>query len=418
MHVNALLTRAGFIGALAASVLSLGGTSTPANAWPIELEEGAPIDGPHHPINLLNVYAHLTERLFDSDQPIFRLTAPVPTEIPGAEDAQAPKLAGGGATASATADALPPVAQHDPDALHAMFAEDPKGPCLSVGRAHDGRLLNGVPLKTRPGVIARKGRNWGTSETVAAIYQAVDTVRALYPDTPDLAVGDLSRKHGGKLRPHKSHQSGRDADIAYYVMRRPHPGGLSHVSPKQLDAPRTFTFIESLLGAGVEYIFIDYRLQKPLYEYARDKAGKSESWLRKTFAYPRGRKARAVISHLRGHDTHLHVRLRSPEAVAAARSESNKAYKRAALSKIRGIHAESLDSRFLKVSHKVRRGESLIRIAKRYRVDLDDLLRWNRIKRSKLIRPGDRLTVYKKRVSRKSRRCKKKGKRRKGCPRS
>ena len=76
MHVNALLTRAGFIGALAASVLSLGGTSTPANAWPIELEEGAPIDGPHHPINLLNVYAHLTERLFDSDQPIFRLTAP------------------------------------------------------------------------------------------------------------------------------------------------------------------------------------------------------------------------------------------------------------------------------------------------------------------------------------------------------
>lgn len=47
-----------------------------------------------------------------------------------------------------------------------------------------------------------------------------------------------------------------------------------------------------------------------------------------------------------------------------------------------------------KLRYTVRRGDSLYRIASRFRVTVNDLLRWNSIERNKILRPGDRLTMY------------------------
>lgn len=304
---------------------------------------------------------------------------------------------------------------HDPTELHRLLASDPLSPSLSVGKASGGRLLNGVPLKSRPGLRTRDGRNWGTAETVAAIHRAVDRVRQQHPNTPDLAVGDLSRKRGGRMRPHKSHQSGRDADIAYYVKRRPHPRGLTKTNRKSLDVARSWALIEGLLEAGVEYMFIDYKLQKPLYNYAKKIAGKDEAYLNRVFSYPRGRKSHAgIIRHLRGHATHLHVRFHSAEAVAAARRLRDTPEVQRALAKARKA------DRGIKLSYKVRKGDNLIRIARRHGLKAKDIKKWNGLKTGALLRPGQRLTIYRKRVSRKSRRCRKgrKGKRKRGCPRT
>ncbi|MCH2137335.1 MAG: penicillin-insensitive murein endopeptidase, partial [Phycisphaerales bacterium] len=192
------------INALAlASALVVSGQSS---AWSLDLPESAPLDSPTAPVNIIAAYAQIAEQLQGADALLQHLTAPISNDAEW--DIEVSRR---------VADTLAPAAQHDAASIHKLYAEDPDGPCISGGAAHDGRLLNGVPLHTRPGVVTRKGRNWGTAETVAAIYRAVDLVRAKFPDTPDLAIGDLSRKHGGKLRPHKSHQSGRDADIAYYV---------------------------------------------------------------------------------------------------------------------------------------------------------------------------------------------------------
>lgn len=47
-----------------------------------------------------------------------------------------------------------------------------------------------------------------------------------------------------------------------------------------------------------------------------------------------------------------------------------------------------------KVGYRVRRGDSLYRIAKRFRVATDDITRWNGIQKSSILRPGQALTLY------------------------
>ncbi len=47
-----------------------------------------------------------------------------------------------------------------------------------------------------------------------------------------------------------------------------------------------------------------------------------------------------------------------------------------------------------KVGYRVRRGDSLSRIAQRFRVGTDDISRWNGIRKSSILRPGQSLTLY------------------------
>ncbi len=47
-----------------------------------------------------------------------------------------------------------------------------------------------------------------------------------------------------------------------------------------------------------------------------------------------------------------------------------------------------------KLSYVVRSGDSLYLIANRFRVTVNDLVRWNNIDRNKILRPGQKLTMY------------------------
>ncbi len=47
-----------------------------------------------------------------------------------------------------------------------------------------------------------------------------------------------------------------------------------------------------------------------------------------------------------------------------------------------------------KLNYTVRSGDSLYRIAQRFRVTVSDLVRWNGISRNKILRPGEKLTMY------------------------
>ena len=47
-----------------------------------------------------------------------------------------------------------------------------------------------------------------------------------------------------------------------------------------------------------------------------------------------------------------------------------------------------------KLNYTVRRGDSLYRIASRFRITIADLVRWNSIDKNKILRPGQRLTMY------------------------
>jgi hypothetical protein len=60
--------------------------------------------------------------------------------------------------------------------------------------------VNGVQLPPKPRwEFARTAELWGTSETMAFIEIAIDTVFELFADTPPIIIGDISGENGGKL---------------------------------------------------------------------------------------------------------------------------------------------------------------------------------------------------------------------------
>ena len=47
-----------------------------------------------------------------------------------------------------------------------------------------------------------------------------------------------------------------------------------------------------------------------------------------------------------------------------------------------------------KLRYTVRNGDSLYLIAQRFRVSIDQIARWNSIDKNKILRPGQRITMY------------------------
>ncbi|HJL17950.1 MAG TPA: penicillin-insensitive murein endopeptidase [Sandaracinaceae bacterium LLY-WYZ-13_1] len=87
----------------------------------------------------------------------------------------------------------------------------------SIGRTDQGRLEHGVRLRETPHVVRMSGgTTFGTEELVGLIHRAAARVHEESPG-PRLLVGDLSRRGGGRLRPHSSHRNGRDADLGFYL---------------------------------------------------------------------------------------------------------------------------------------------------------------------------------------------------------
>jgi murein endopeptidase len=253
--------------------------------------------------------------------------------------------------------------------------------CVSVGEPSNGWLIGGRTLPGSERILVRDGRNFGTPEMVEAIVAGVDAVHSRHPGAHRLVTGDLSRREGGRLSPHLSHQSGRDADIGYYLHTHVPPRWFRKASRESLDVPRTWAFVSSLLKDGkVEYIFMDYRLQRLLYEHARDSVKLGAGALSRTFSYPRGRGARVgVIRHLKGHRDHMHVRFHSRTSVANQRGYA----------KEHGADALKPTAR----RATVRKGWTLSHIAKKYRTSVAKLRSWNKLRRGATLYPGDRLIV-------------------------
>ncbi|MFH1436169.1 MAG: penicillin-insensitive murein endopeptidase [Pseudomonadota bacterium] len=190
----------------------------------------------------------------------------------------------------------------------------PKKTAESAGSATSGKLLNGERMPWGPGyTLKAPSFVFGTSETITHIVNCIGEVQKEFKGTHDLVVGDLSKQGGGKFKPHKSHASGRDADIGYYHNGFS-PNKFVKASAGNLDGPRTMHFISCLADTQkVEYVFVSYYVQKLLYKYLQ-KQKTAESLLTKLFQYPRPISNRlGLIRHDPGHDNHMHVRFVCPD---------------------------------------------------------------------------------------------------------
>jgi LysM repeat protein len=206
----------------------------------------------------------------------------------------------------------------DPDRIRigqelVLYVEGPERLSESVGSANRGRLVNGEQLpRHRAYRIRDRDRAWGTNETINYLIEGFDAVRRANRRAPRVMIHDLSDQDGGFLRGHRSHQSGRDADIGYYQVRSNCPDNVcpfEDVDADDLDVETEWTLLRHWIrNERVQYIFIDYSLQEALYEYARSQ-GASRRQLDEWFQYPHGRRsARGIIRHEPNHADHMHVR--------------------------------------------------------------------------------------------------------------
>lgn len=196
-----------------------------------------------------------------------------------------------------------------------------RGIAMSMGAPNKGQLQGGLLLKESDALrfLPNHHRRWGLPQLVHMIERSASHVRKRFAGSV-LAVGDLSQNGGGDVSGHHSHESGRDADIGFFILNsagksysasRLIPFDENGKGPEKLrfDVARNWTLVESWLKdpqARVSHIFVAAHLRDLLLAHAREK---------KVPVALRNRAALALMQP-RGalpHDDHFHVRIACPK---------------------------------------------------------------------------------------------------------
>ncbi|MFV8750673.1 penicillin-insensitive murein endopeptidase [Nannocystaceae bacterium ST9] len=184
----------------------------------------------------------------------------------------------------------------------------PKGG-VSTGKPNKGRLVNGVQLPENDKLytIRRPEEAFGSSHTLAHLQSAIAEWRRVTGYDRELIIGAISKKGGGRISPHSSHQSGRDVDIRMPAKKGIKSSDMDDAS--DIDWNATWGLISALVATGeVQYIFMSHGRQKHLYEAAK-KAGVKKDELERIIQYPSKAKTNnGIVRHAKGHDVHIHVR--------------------------------------------------------------------------------------------------------------
>lgn len=205
------------------------------------------------------------------------------------------------------------------------------GTSVSWGRANRGGITNPVRLPDdgdgyRVPVRWRdRGNRYGTDELIDFVVQMSRRFQSTWPDSR-ITVADLSPLRGGPSQWHRSHQSGRDVDLVFFLTdqagRPVDPEDMRHVGRDGgtsddahadwatgrhflFDVPRNWALVRAIAehpGAPVQHIFLYEPLTVMLLDHARA-IGEPESTIER---------ARALLKQpgdSAPHDDHMHVRI-------------------------------------------------------------------------------------------------------------
>lgn len=198
----------------------------------------------------------------------------------------------------------------------------------SVDYAWEGGLHRGMRLRQSEyvhhvGEYTPRGNFYGTWELVQLLERAARRVAFRIPGAR-LSVGELSAPGGGRIPGHRSHQSGRDVDVAFYTTTadgQPYHGyafaefdgsGVGRPPNQMLrfDDARNWELVQKLVTDGearVQYIFVGRGLRARLLAYARA-TGASRGAIERAAAVM----TQPATGH--PHRNHFHVRIYCPPA--------------------------------------------------------------------------------------------------------
>ncbi len=195
----------------------------------------------------------------------------------------------------------------------------------SIGSPNEGHLKGGVHVdlshpyfRVVPAYESGDVR-WGMPQLVNMIDRAARTIHKRFPGSV-LDLGDFSRRGGGDLLRHHSHETGRDADLGFYVVdakgKQLHARTFikfdtSMASPTvpgaHYDVVRNWAFIQELLTdpvARVSHVFIAEWIRHELLAYARPRVSHA--------LFDRAAMLLMQPHDSLPHDDHIHVRIACP----------------------------------------------------------------------------------------------------------
>lgn len=268
------------------------------------------------------------------------------------------------------------------------FIQQSQALTASHGQPYHGRLENGVPFPNQfPGYHLREeGRQFTTPEVVGALLDAIEAVRAQFPDTCDIYLGDFSATTGGAATHHRSHQNGRDVDIGMYAKGNRPLDSFAPMGEENLDAAKTWCLVENIIRSQrVQYIFLDRRVQKVLYDYASTR-GYDQAYLDRVFGNVRG----SLIQHVPNHVDHMHVRFFTPWSTLAAHIGEGEREKAMVIEMAQQSYLPKKVNYYVNASDR-----SLDSLAQSFGVTKRDLCRWNHLSPGSVPVPGSCLVFYK-----------------------
>jgi penicillin-insensitive murein endopeptidase len=196
----------------------------------------------------------------------------------------------------------------------------------SVGSPTNGHLIGGAHLEGAPylriiPVYQGGDVRWGLGSLVTILDDSARAVRKQFPDAV-MSVGHLSKPGGGDVERHASHESGRDADVGFYIRSQTgRPLYADHLVPFKgdgtapswpgayFDDARNWALVSALVTdphARITYLFVATPIRARLLAYA-ERIGAPlavRSHAAELLMQPHGSLP---------HDDHFHVRIGCPE---------------------------------------------------------------------------------------------------------
>src|SRR6185436_9942578 len=161
-------------------------------------------------------------------------------------------------------------------------------PAVSLGYPNSGRLVGGRRFRETPFMVmvpahATSRVRWALPALLSVLDRASRVVARKFPGSV-LELGELSRRDGGPIVSHLSHQNGRDADVGFYIVDldgepiratrfvRFDGTGAGRDDPTvRFDEKRNWAFVRAILedpNYDVRQIFIYAPLRARLLAYA------------------------------------------------------------------------------------------------------------------------------------------------------
>jgi hypothetical protein len=136
----------------------------------------------------------------------------------------------------------------------------------SVGLWFSGSLVDGTQLPVEgpdwvtwspntDSVPNLPSRLYGNERTIRTVISVLAAYRAAHPHAPRVVVGDISRRDGGRMDEHVSHQNGLDVDVYYPRLDR-HLS--APISTGQVDRRLAQDLLDRFVAAGARMVFVGY----------------------------------------------------------------------------------------------------------------------------------------------------------------